>query len=285
MDKTMVFIGGEWVSPDRASVSVFDHGLLYGDGVYEGVRVYDGTPFLLEEHTQRLMRSARAIDLEVPVPKNQIREILTQGLRQSGLSNAYVRILVTRGVGPIGPDPVPCNEPEFIVILKDIPPLHGAGRDGVTTALSSMRRVAVDSTSAEIKSLNYLTSILGKREAHRLGVDDVILLDSRGFVAEAPVCNVFLCENGTLMTPSAASGILRGITRQLVMDIAADQGIALYEGDLTPTQLLCADEIFLTGTHAETVAVLRHNGMVVGDGAPGPIYRSIHGAFKEKVGT
>lgn len=264
-----IFVGDRWVPREQAVVSVFDHGVLYADGIYEGMRSYGGRIFRAAEHYARLERSARCIGLRLPYDVGQVDAIVREGLEANGLEDAYIRLVVTRGPGPIGPDPRPCTNPQLIAIVQDTPPLHGAGRDGISMALSTIRRAAVDSATAQIKSLNYLTSIMAKNEAGRLGVDDMAMLDSRGFVAEAPVANIFVVRDGCVATPGGASAILEGVTRRAVVGIFEEQGVPVREGDVTPYDLSVADEIFLTGTHAEIVPVTRYNGMEVGRGKVG----------------
>lgn len=198
-----------------------------------------------------------------------------------GLDDAYIRLLVTRGPGPIGPDPAPCTDPQLVIIVRDLPPLHGKQAGGIRLALSSVRRCAVDSATAQIKSLNYLPTILGKLEAARWQVDDVVLLDSRGFIAEAPVANVFIMQDDTVLTPSAASGIVEGVTRAVVMRLLREAGYSVVEKDLTPYDLTVATEIFLTGTHAEIVPVREYNGIAVGARVPGPVTQALLKLFHE----
>lgn len=276
-----VFVNESWQPKEEALISVFDHGLLYGDGVYEGLRAYGGRVFMIDAHLQRLERSARCLGIDLPKTTHEIMTLIEQGMKRNNLSNAYIRLLVTRGIGPIGPDPTPCCDPQLIMMVRDIPPLHGQRQGGIRVALSSVRRCGVDSATAQIKSLNYLPTILGKREANRMGVDDVILLDPRGFVAEAPVANVFIVRDGEALTPSRASGILEGVTRTVVMDLLRKSGVQVAEKDLTPYDLSVAEEMFLTGTHAEIVPVEEYNGARVGDAAPGPITQRALDMFHE----
>lgn len=276
-----VFVNDDWQPKEEARISVFDHGLLYGDGVYEGLRAYGGRVFMIDAHLQRLKRSARCLGIDLPKTIHEIAALIEQGMERNNVSNAYIRLLVTRGIGPIGPDPTPCCDPQLILIVRDIPPLHGQRQGGIGVALSSVRRCGVDSATAQIKSLNYLPTILAKREAKRMGVDDVILLDPRGFVAEAPVANVFIVRDGEALTPSRASGILEGVTRAVVMDLLRKSGIPVVEKDLTPYDLSVAEEMFLTGTHAEVVPVEEYNRARVGDSAPGPITMRVLDMFHE----
>lgn len=279
----LIYINGFWTDEQDAKISVLDHGLLYGDGIYEGIRIYKQQIFKYHEHFERLQRSARGIGLVLPISGHDLERLIGEGLEKTGLLNAYVRVVITRGTGPIGPDPTPCSEPGLILIIKDIPPLHGDDNPTLKTAISTMRRVAVDSNTAEIKSLNYLPSVLGKAEAARLGVDDVVMLDSQGFLSEAPVANIFVRVGDRILTPSVTNGILPGITRQFVIELLHSLGQSVEVGNITPIQLLNADEAFLTGTHAEIVPISEHNGQLLGDGVPGPVFKMVKAAFDESV--
>ncbi|MGU9962633.1 MAG: aminotransferase class IV [Candidatus Halichondribacter symbioticus] len=258
-----VFIGSDWVPSSFAKVSVFDHAILYGDGVYEGLRAYGGVVFKEREHLLRLERSARCIGLCLPYSVKQISNLIQDGLKLNELNDAYIRIVVTRGEGPIGPDPAPCTDPQFILIVRSTPPLHSNHGNGIRLALSTVRRCAIDSATAQIKSLNYLTAVLGKLEANRLDVDDVLMMDHRGFIAEAPVANVFIVRNEQVLTPPPFAGILEGITRQTIIEILDKNKVNVREVDITPYDLLVSDEIFLTGTHAEIVAAAEYNGLLL----------------------
>jgi branched-chain amino acid aminotransferase len=279
-----IFLNNEWVPLEQARIPVFDHGFLYGDGIYEGMRAYRRNVFMSDLHFQRLERSARCLDLKLPVSRQRLMDLIDEGLSLNQLSNAYIRLVVTRGLGPMGPDPAPCQHPQLILMVRDIPPLHGQKQDGIRVALSSVRRCGVDSATAQIKSLNYLVSILGKLNANRMDVDDVILLDSRGFVAEAPVANVFIVKDGIVLTPSSSSGILEGITRKVVIDLLSKVGLQVVERDLTPYDLSVAEEIFLTGTHAEIVPVCEYEGYPVGNGSLGPITLTLLDLFSVATG-
>lgn len=279
-----VFLNDEWVPAEQARLSVFDHGFLYGDGIYEGMRAYGKQVFMPDQHFDRLERSARCLGLKLPVRRQQLMDLINEGLSLNRLNDAYIRLVVTRGVGPMGPDPAPCQHPQIILIIRDIPPLHGQKQDGIRAALSSVRRCAVDSASAQIKSLNYLVTVLSKLDANRMGVDDVILLDSRGFVAEAPVANVFILRNGVVLTPAPSSGILEGITRKVATDLLTEAGLQVVERDLTPYDLSVAEEIFFTGTHAEIVPVCEYGGYPVGNGSLGPVTSTLLDLFATATG-
>ena len=279
----LVYIDGQLRLQSEAQVSVYDHGLLYGDGVYEGIRAYAGSVFQLREHIERLERSARSLRLALPLDAEQLMEVVCDVLRQNGLEDAYVRVIVTRGVGLIGPDPSTCPSPSVIAIAEPLPPLHGseAATAGIDAAIVAIRRDPVHATSHEVKSLNYLNSVTARMEASASGADDAILLDARGLVCESPICNIFALIDGQLATPSTASGIVHGITRARIIALAPSVGLAVDERDITPYELLHADEVFLTGTHAEVVAVRSVNGLQIGAGEMGPWTRKLQDAFRQ----
>jgi branched-chain amino acid aminotransferase len=276
-----VYIDGELVPKTKATVSVMDHGLLYGDGVFEGIRAYDGVVFKLREHIDRLYESANYIKLVIPLTKDQVAEAVLEALRKNHLRDSYIRLLVTRGVGDLGLNPAACGKPSVIIITEPTHPAQDPRSKamGTTAIISSVRRDAVDATSHEVKSLNYLNSILARWEALEAGVGDAIMLDSRGFVSEATAENVFIVRKNQVATPSTSSAILHGVTRQKVMEIAEDLGYFVIEREITPFELVNADEVFLTGTLAEIVPVVRVNGRVIGSGKVGPATARIFGEF------
>ena len=282
MGQTFVYLDGELVSAEDAKISVYDHGVLYGDGIFEGIRAYEGVVFQLREHIDRLYRSARTLRLEIPLERSQMLELVLEVLYRNQLRDAYVRLVVTRGVGALGIDPRTCTRPSIAMIAEPLAPLHGedAQFQGIRAAIVPTRRNAVDACSPEIKSLNYLNSIIARMEATMARADEAILLDPRGMVCEAPICNVFLVLGNQLATPSVASGILHGITRAQVMALGRHLGLQVEERDITPYELLNADEVFLTGTYAEIVPVVRVNDLAVGDGTVGPYVSSLIGKFR-----
>jgi branched-chain amino acid aminotransferase len=277
MNNRLIYIDGEFLPVENAKISVYDHGLLYGDGVYEGIRAYAGVVFRLAEHIDRLYRSARSIRLTMPVDRDEMIDLVLETLRRNELRDAYIRLIVTRGVGPIGPDPRTCPRPSIIIITEPLAPVHGeeAAERGLRAVIVPTRRDAIDATSHEIKSLNYMNSLLARMEATVAGADEAIVLDPRGFVCESPICNLFILNGDRLATPSTASGILHGITRAQVMALARDAHMVVEERDITPYELINADEVFLTGTHAEIVPVVMINGIPIGNGALGPCTRSL----------
>jgi branched-chain amino acid aminotransferase len=257
----IAYVDGEWTTAAEARVSVLDHGLLYGDGIFEGIRVYGGRPFLLDEHLDRLEASARAIVLELPAARPAIAALCAEAAERAGLDDGYLRLVVTRGVGALGVSPHTCVRASLIVIAAPLslyPPERY--RDGVRLITSSLRRSASDALPPQVKSLNYLTSVLASIEARRQGADEAVLLNAQGLIAECTADNLFLVSRGRVLTPAVASGALAGITRNLVMRLLAQEGIEAAEAALTPADAWTADELFLTGTGAEIVPVCEIDG-------------------------
>ena len=276
-----MYIDGRFVPESEARVSVFDHGFLYGDGVFEGIRVYKGVVFKLREHIDRLYDSAKAIMLKIPLSKEEMIKAVLETLKRNNLRDAYIRLIVTRGVGDLGIDPRKCSKPSVIIITREMKPL--LGRKSVSLIISSVRRDNVDATSHQAKSLNYLNSILAKLEAIKAGADDAILLDNRGFVSEASAANLFLVKNGVIITPPQTAGILPGITRGKVMELAESLGFRVEEREITPMELFTADEVFLTGTAAEIVPVAEIAGRKLPE-APGKVTKRLMEAFEKLKG-
>jgi branched-chain amino acid aminotransferase len=283
-NEPLVYIDGEYYPKFQAKISVFDHGLLYGDGVFEGIRAYNGVVFKLKEHINRLYQSAHAMMLTIPLTKEQMIEAVLETLRKNKMKDAYIRLVVTRGVGDLGLDPRKCPKPSIIVITGGIM-LHGdeAKMKGVTALISWVRRHPVDATSHEIKSLNYLNSVMAKIEANLAGAEEAICLDKNGFVAEGVGENIFIVKNGKLLTPPACSGALAGITAQVVRKLATKLGYEVEEANITPFQLLNADEAFFSGTAAEIVPIREVNKRQIGDGKPGPVTKKLLAEFQKAV--
>jgi branched-chain amino acid aminotransferase len=277
----IVYVDGEWIPKSRASVSVFDHGLLYGDGVFEGIRVYEGVIFRFKEHLERLYSSAKAIRLQLPLSPEEMTQAIVETLKRNGLKNAYIRLVVTRGVGDLGVDPRKCRKPSLIIITEYADPSFGpiAKQKGISVIISSVRRDAVDATTHEIKSLNYLNSVLAKQEAFEAGADDALMLDRSGFVSEATTTNLFIMKYGDIFTPPSTSGILPGVTRRRIIKLARELGFNVIEKGLTPYDVTNADEAFLTGTLSEIVPLVKVKGILIGDGKVGPTTRKIMEAF------
>ena len=280
----LIYIDGEYYPKSRAKVSVYDHGLLYGDGVFEGIRTYDGVVFKLKEHINRLYRSARVIMLDIPLTKVQMMKAVLETLRKNNLRDAYIRLIVTRGVGDLGLDPRKCPKPTVIVIT-DVIRLHSAEakEKGIRAMIVWVKRDPVDATSHEVKSLNYLNSILGKIEANIAGFDEAICLDKNGHLSEGVGENLFIVQNGKVVTPPTSTGALVGITRDVVMKLAEKLGYKAIEKTITPTDLFTADEAFFTGTAAEVVPIIEVNKRIIGDGKPGPIIRRLMQEFEKTV--
>jgi branched-chain amino acid aminotransferase len=275
-----VWIDGRIVDGADARVPVTDHGFLYGDGVFEGIRVYARRVFRLERHLARLAVSARSIGLELPGGLDRAREIILATARAFGADDAYVRFVVSRGVGALGVDPTTCPEPRIVCIVDHIR-LYPAEKleRGIDLVTSSWRRPPPDVLDPRVKSLNYLNNALAKLEARRRGADEALLLNMAGHVAEATVANVFALTGGVLATPPATDGALEGVTRGAVLELAAREGIAAGERTLGRYDLLGAEEVFLTGTGARIVAVRSLDGELIGKGEPGPVTRRLTAAF------
>ncbi|MEM3549618.1 MAG: branched-chain-amino-acid transaminase [Candidatus Bathyarchaeia archaeon] len=280
----LVYIDGEFYPKSQAKISVYDHGLLYGDGVFEGIRVYNGVVFKLKEHVDRLYRSAHAIMLQIPLTKDEMIKAVLEALRRNNLKDAYIRLLVTRGVGDLGLDPRKCPKPTVIIITDKIAIYRTDVKEkGITTVISWVRRNPVDTTTHEIKSLNYLNSVLAKIEANINGVDDAICVDKNGFISEGSGENVFIVKNGKIYTPPSSTGALQGITAAVVTRLAKKLGYEVIEKNITPFELFVADEVFLTGTAAEIAPVREVNRRQIGDGKPGPITRRLLEEFLKLV--
>ncbi len=277
----LVYIDGEFVPENEAKISIFDHGFLYGDGVFEGIRAYNGRVFRLKEHIDRLYDSAKAIDLEIPVTKEEFMEIILETLRKNNLRDAYIRPIVTRGVGDLGLDPRKCQKPSIIVITKPWGRLYGdLYEKGLTAVTVGVRRNSFDALPPNIKSLNYLNNILAKIEANAKGGDEAIFLDRNGYVSEGSGDNIFVVKNGAITTPPTINN-LRGITREAVIEIINKLGIPFRETNIGLYDLYTADEVFVTGTAAEIAPIVVIDGRKVGDGKPGEITRKLMEEFKK----
>ncbi|MGH7997662.1 MAG: branched-chain-amino-acid transaminase [Opitutaceae bacterium] len=281
-----VYLDGQWVEEADAKVSVFDHGLLYGDGVFEGIRLYEGNVFRLEEHLERFECSAKAILLPLPLDRARLREATCETCRVNGLRDAYIRLVATRGVGDLGLAPWLCPKPSLFIIASRIALYPQEHYDnGLSIVTVPTRRIGPAALPPTIKSLNYLNNILAKIEARQFGALEAIMLNDEGYVAECTADNVFIIRKGQLMTPAASQGALRGITRSAILDIARDIGLPASETDLTRYDLWCADECFLTGTGAEVIPVVKLDGREIGTGKPGPGTRRVLEAFRQRVRT
>lgn len=279
-----VYITGQFFEKEDAKVSVFDHGFLYGDGIFEGIRLYQGNVYKLEEHLERLEYSARAIMLELPWTRAEIAEVVCESCRVNDLSDGYIRLIVTRGAGSLGLSPRNCKEPQLISIADRIQLYpEQMYRDGLKIITASTRRMSPAALPPMVKSLNYLNNILAKIEALNGGCQECLMLNEQGFVAECSGDNVFMVHKGRLITPPVASGSLVGITRQAVLDIAAEEGIPFEERELTRYDLWIADECFLSGTAAEVIPVVEIDARRIADGLPGPVTQRILRRFRQLV--
>jgi branched-chain amino acid aminotransferase len=280
----IIFMNDRLVPEDQARVSVFDHGLLYGDGVFEGLRSYSGTVFRLDAHLDRLWASARAICLEIPLSKAAVAKAVNDTLAANKLSDGYVRLVVTRGAGSLGLDPNRTSNPQVIVIADTIS-LYPREfyEQGLKIVTAATQRVQSAALSPRIKSLNYLNNIMAKLEGLRAGCVEALMLNHKGEVAECTGDNVFVVRSGILLTPPPDAGILEGITRNAVMDLAREAGIDCREATLTRHDLYTADECFLTGTAAEVIPVVDIDGRMIGPGTPGPVTQQLTTAFHALV--
>ena len=281
----LIYLNGRFVPEEQATVSVFDHGFLYGDGVFEGIRAYDGRVFRLEDHVQRLFDSAQAIMLSIPLSQKEMCEAILETLRKNNLRNAYIRPIVSRGYGDLGLDPNKCPKPTVIIIAVEWGAMYGDLYEVGLTAISvAVRRNSPDSLPPNIKSLNYLNNILAKIEANVKGGNEAIILDSRGLVSEGSGDNIFVIKEGQIFTPHTISN-LKGITRAAVMELAEIKGNPIQEKEMGLFDLYTADEVFVTGTAAEVAPVTKVDGRVIGTGKPGPITKELMAAFKELAMT
>ena len=279
-----IYLNGELVNKEDAMVSVFDHGLLYGDGVFEGIRLYDGCVFKLDEHLERLEYSAKAILLDLPLSRQEIADAVCQTCLANNLSNGYVRLVVTRGVGHLGLTPDGCGPPSVIIIADDIQLYpEELYEKGLKIISVPTRRINASALPPAVKSLNYLNNILAKIEAKKVGFQEALMLNDKGEIAECTGDNVFVLSKGVLYTPPLDAGSLRGITRATVMDIAKDLEVPCLEQALTRYDLWTAEECFLTGTAAEVIPCVEVDHRTVGDGEPGAVTKSFISKFREKV--
>jgi branched-chain amino acid aminotransferase len=279
---SMIFIDGKFYSQADAKISVFDHGLLYGDGIFEGIRFYNGRVFRLEEHLDRLWDSARSICLEVPMSKREMTEALLETVRQNDLRDGYIRLLVTRGVGNLGLNPAQCERPSVIIIATTIALYpESLYQKGLTVVTVPTRRTNPASLNPAVKSLNYLNNVMARIEANLAGADEALMLNDTGNVAECTADNVFVVKRGQIFTPPISAGALRGITRSVVFEIAAELTVKITEADITRHDVFIADECFLTGTAAEIIPVIKADGRPIGNGKPGPITARMIARFRE----
>ncbi len=275
-----VWINGKLFEKADAKVSVYDHGLLYGDGVFEGIRVYAGKVFRLKEHVERLYESARAIHLEIPLGRDAMSDAVVATVKANDKHEGYIRLVVTRGPGSLGIDPRRCEDPQVIIIVDDIS-LYPAEvyEKGMEVVTASVIRNHPNALNPRIKSLNYLNNILAKMEATRAGCQEAVMLNHVGEVAECTGDNIFVVKRGVLKTPPPNAGLLEGVTRNAVIELARAAKIPFQEAALTRHDIYSADECFLTGTAAEVAPVVKCDGLVIGNGKPGPVTRQLRERF------
>ena len=277
-----IYLDGQLLDEKDAKISVFDHGVLYGDGVFEGIRFYNGRVFRLEQHIRRLYDSAKSILLNIPLTPEEMAKATCDTVRANGLTDGYIRLVVTRGVGPMGLSPYKCPKPSVFIIAATIT-LYSeyAYKNGLTMATCATRRPSHDILSPAVKSLNYLNNVMAKVEAIQAGAEEGLMLNDLGLVAECTGDNLFIVRDGVISTPPLTAGALDGITRGVVFAIAAELGIRLVERDLSRHDIYTADECFLTGTAAEVIAAVKLDQRSIGDGRPGAVTQKIIARFRE----
>lgn len=285
MDRT-IWLDGKLVPEAEAKVSVFDHGLLYGDGIFEGIRFYNGRVFRLEEHTQRLFLSARAILLKMPWTEAEVNQAVCETVRANGLRDGYVRLVVTRGVGGLGLNPYLCKTPSMFIIASTIS-LYPAEHyeNGLELVTCSTRRPTPGALSPQVKSLNYLNNVMAKAEAIKGGAMEGVMLNEQGYVAECTGDNIFLVKRGKVLTPPVSDGALDGITREVIFELCESEGVEIQERSLTRYDIYTADECFLTGTAAEVIPATKLDERVIGEGAVGEVTRKLMAAFRALAGS
>lgn len=283
-----VYFNGKFVPKSEAKTSVYDHGFLYGDGVFEGIRAYNGKIFRLEEHLERMYDSARAIDLKIPLTKEEMKKAIIDTLRKNNLRDAYIRPIVSRGDGDLGLDPRKCPKPNVFIITQEWGAMYGdLYEKGLTAVTVGVRRNSPDALPPNIKSMNYLNNILAKIEANAKGGDEAIILDIHGNISEGSGDNIFVVKNSRILTPPTLNN-LRGITRMAAIELARKEGIEVLEINLGLFDIYTADEVFVTGTAAEIAPITKIDGRFIGDGKPGKITKKLMSAFRgltEKEGV
>lgn len=286
MTDQWIYLNDGFVQKKDAVVSVFDHGFLYGDGVFEGIRVYSGNIFLLDEHLDRLYASAHSIMLEIPYSKEEFTQIIVDTVKKNKLYSAYIRVVVSRGAGNLGLDPRNCPKPSVIVIAEALSIYSDdLYKNGMKMASVATRRNRADILSPQVKSLNYLNNIIVKLESIQAGADEALMMNSEGYVTEGSADNIFVVKNGKIKTPPVYLGALEGITRNVIIDLAKEHGYELDETPFTRHDVYIADEVFLTGTAAEVIAVVSVDQRVIGTGKPGEVTNTLLEAYRKIVET
>lgn len=282
----LIYLDGQIVPQSQAKVSVFDHGLLYGDGVFEGIRFYNGRVFRLEEHTRRIFDSAKSILLTIPMTPQELMQATCDTIKANGLKDGYIRTVVTRGTGPMGLSPYKCPKATVFIITASIQLYpESAYETGLTMATVATRRPRHDILPPTVKSLNYLNNVMAKVEAIQAGAEEGLMLNDQGLVAECTGDNVFIVRDGAVTTPPISAGALDGITRKVVFEICKELGIPIREQETTRHDIFVADECFLTGTAAEVIAAVKLDQRIIGDGKPGPVTQRIIARFRELTQT
>jgi len=286
MSDQLIYLNGKFVPKEKAVVSVYDHGFLYGDGVFEGIRVYEGNVYKLTEHVDRLYESAHSIMLTIPHTKEKIQEIIIDTVNKNNFSSAYIRVVISRGAGDLGLDPRNCAEPTIIVIAEPLAIYSDAlYKKGLKVASVANRRSSPDVLNPQIKSLNYLNNILVKLSSIQSDADEALILNNQGYVTEGSADNIFIIKNGIIKTPPVYLGALEGITRSAIIEIIRENGYALEEVPFTLHDVYIADEVFLTGTAAEVIPVVTVDNRQIGTGKPGEITNQLLQAFRKKTLT
>ena len=281
-----IFLGGEFVKKEDAVISVYDHGFLYGDGVFEGIRVYSGNVFRLDAHLKRLFESAQSIMLQIPYTQEEMTQLIVETIRKNQLDSAYIRVVISRGKGNLGLDPSSCPKPNVIIIAEQLAlyPKEFYER-GIKIASVASRRNRPDVLSPQVKSLNYLNNILVKLEANQAGVEEALMLNDQGYVTEGSADNIFIVKNGVVYTPPVYLGALEGITRNAIIDVAKAIGYEVRESPFTRHDVYVADEVFLTGTAVEVIAVIDVDGRKINEGKPGEVTNNLLKEFRKIVTT
>ncbi|KYG96311.1 MULTISPECIES: branched-chain-amino-acid transaminase [Paenibacillus] len=284
MAEQWIYLDGQHVTKENAKVSVYDHGFLYGDGIFEGIRIYNGNIFKCKEHLERLYDSAKSIQLNIPLSPDEMLEAMAETIRLNEMRNGYIRLIVSRGAGNLGLDPLRCAKASVIIIVEQLAIYpEEAYLTGLKTISVSQRRNIPDALNPKIKSLNYLNNILVKIQSNYAGVGEAIMLNSQGYVTEGSADNIFIVKNGVLYTPPCYLGALEGITRNAIIDLCAKLGYPLKEQPFTLHDVYVADEVFFTGTAAEVIAAYEVDGRTIGSGVAGPVTLELLSEFRKIV--
>ncbi|MCM3785780.1 branched-chain-amino-acid transaminase [Neobacillus mesonae] len=284
MAEQWIYLDGQYVTKENAKVSVFDHGFLYGDGIFEGIRVYNGNIFKCKEHLDRLYDSAKSIMLDIPLAYDEMREVMAETIRRNDMRNGYIRLVVSRGYGNLGIDPNRCEKATVVIIVEELSIYpEEAYLKGLRTVSVSQRRNIPDALNPKIKSLNYLNNVLVKIQSNLAGVGEAIMLNAQGYVTEGSSDNIFIVKNGVLYTPPCYLGALEGITRNAIIELAEKMGLPFKEQPFTLHDVYVADEVFFTGTAAEVIAAYEVDGRTIGAGVAGPITLRLLEEFRQIV--